>query len=136
MSSVANENLGNIKTVKAFAGEQIAVENFDLSNFVVTNIGKNMGTYMAWMFICFTLFFNLAYVGMAYITGFAVKDNELTPGNVTSFLLYNWQILFNIMGLAGNLQGIAKVQGSFYEIAVLVTEKSKQEGYYDTKEVT
>ena len=80
MSAVANENLGNIKTVKAFAGESIALENFHLTNSVVTNIGMNSGTYMAVMFIFFTLFFNLAFVGMAYVSGFAVENQELTPG--------------------------------------------------------
>jgi len=90
MSSVANETLGNIKTVKAFAGEDVAIENFNLSNFVVTNIGYNMGSYMAIMFIFFTFFFQGAFCGMAYVTGFGVKNGELTPGEVTAFLLYNW----------------------------------------------
>ena len=40
------------------------------------------------------------------------------------------------MGISSNLQQVAKVQGAFYEIAVLVTEPAKQVGYFDTKEVT
>mmetsp|Transcript_26336 Transcript_26336/g.35156 ORF Transcript_26336/g.35156 Transcript_26336/m.35156 type:complete len:297 (+) Transcript_26336:499-1389(+) len=136
MSSITNENLGNIKTVKCFAGEDFATESFGVASDGVTNIGKNMGLYMALMFVFFTLFFNTAFTGMAYATGFAVKDGELTPGQVAAFLLYNWQILFNIMGLNSNLQGVAKVQGSFYEIAVLVTEPRKQADYYEEKEVT
>ena len=55
MSSIANETLGNVKTVKCFAGEDMASENFEISNKGVENIGKNMGLYMAIMFIVFTL---------------------------------------------------------------------------------
>ena len=41
-----------------------------------------------------------------------------------------------MIGISSNLQGIAKVQGSFYEIAILVTEPNKQADYYTKKEVT
>lgn len=80
LSSIASENVGNVKTVKAFAGEQIAAESFELSNIGVTNIGKNMALYMAVMFIFFTTFFNSAFVGMSYFASMGVEDKELTTG--------------------------------------------------------
>ena len=48
-SSVANESIGNIKTVKAFSGEEIGVKMFDVSNQGVYNIGVNMALYYAIM---------------------------------------------------------------------------------------
>lgn len=70
-SSVANETLGNIKTVKAFSGEQIGVEFFSESNEGVYNIGKNMAKYYATMMFFFQYFFNGAFIGVAF---FAAKS--------------------------------------------------------------
>ena len=135
-SSVANETLGNIKTVKAFSGENIGCYFFNESNEGVYNIGKNMAKYYATMMFFFQWFFNGAFVGIAFFSSKSVKNGELSPGEVAAYLLYNWQIIWNIMGLNSNLQQVAKVQGAFYEIASLITQPIKQKGYYDTKEVT
>jgi len=121
-SSVANESIGNVKTVKAFSGEEIGVAMFEESNNGVFNIGKNMAKYYAVMMGMFQIFFNGGYIGIAYFSAMSVKDKEMTSGEVASFLLYNWQMIFNIMSINSNLQGISKVQGAFYEIACLVME--------------
>ena len=91
--------------------------------------------YYATMMFCFQFFFNGAFVGTAFITSKAVEDGTLTKGEVAAYLLYNWQVIFNIMNLNTNLQAVAKVQGAFYEIAVLITEPKQQVGYYDDKKV-
>ena len=109
---------------------------FEESNNGVYNIGKNMAIYYASTMFLFQLFFNGGYIGIAYFCAESVQAKELTSGQVASYLLYNWQILFNIMNLNSNLQGVSKVQGAFYEIACLVMEPMQQPGYYDKKEVT
>ena len=95
------------------------------------NIGKNMGNYFACMLVFFHFIFNGAFVGTAYFATKSVADGTLTYGEVAAYLLYNWTILFNVLGLITNLEGVAKVQGAFYEIACLVTEPKQQIGYYD-----
>ena len=135
-SSHANETLGNVKTVKAFAGEMVGVDVFNVSNNGVFNVGKNMACYYA-TFMCLLQLVNGGFfVGIGYFSADSVKNGELTPGEVAAYMLYNWQIVWNIMGLNTNLQQVAKVQGAFYEIAVLVTTPKSQLGYYDKKEVT
>ena len=52
-SASANENLGNIRTVKAFSGESIGVNTFNISTNGVFNIGKNMAIYYAVMMTIF-----------------------------------------------------------------------------------
>ena len=108
-SSVANESIGNIKTVKAFSGEEIGVGLFDESNNGVYNIGVNMAKYYATMMCLMQFIFNGGYIGVAYFSAQTVKDGHLSAGQVASYLLYNWQILFNIMGLNSNLQQVSKV---------------------------
>lgn len=135
-SSIANESIGNIKTVKAFSGEEISVGMFEVSNNGVYNIGVNMAKYYASMMFLFQLVFNGGYIGIAYFCAESVREGELTSGQIASYLLYNWQILFNIMNVNSNLQGVSKVQGAFYEISCLVMEPAKQAGYYEKKEVT
>lgn len=79
-SSVAQESIGNIKTVKAFSGEEIGVNMFVESNDGVFNIGKNMAKYYATMMMLMQFFFNGGYIGVAYFSAQSVKDGELTPG--------------------------------------------------------
>lgn len=67
-SSVANETFANVRTVKAFSGEEIGIAEFNKSNNGVFNIGKNMAYYYAFMMLCFQFFFNGAFVGVAYIS--------------------------------------------------------------------
>ena len=133
---MASETVGNCKTVKAFSGEQVGVDEFNKSNEGAFNIGKNMAFYYATMFCLLTIFNGCFFIGVAYFSSQQVKDGKLTQGEVAAYMLYNWQIIWNLMSLSSNLQQVAKVQGSFYEIAVLITEPKKQMGYYDKKEVT
>ena len=102
-SSTANETIGNIKTVKAFSGEMIGVEAFNDSNIGIFNIGKNMAIYYASMMCCFQIFFNGAFLGVSWFSTDAVKSGELTQGEVAAYLLYNWQLIWNVLGLNQNL---------------------------------
>ena len=79
-SSVANESIGNIKTVKAFSGEEIGVRMFDESNNGVYNIGKNMAYYYAFFMFLMQLFFNGGYIGLSWFSAKSVEDGDLTPG--------------------------------------------------------
>ena len=50
-------------------------------------------------------------------------------------LLYNMQIILNVMLMVTNITQIFKVQGAFYEIAVLLTTPSGQPDYYEKKKI-
>ena len=89
-SSVANETVGNVKTVKAFSGESFGIETFNTANKGVYNIGKNMAYYYAVMMAFNIFFIQGGMVGTAYFSGKAVERDELTPGKVASYLLYTW----------------------------------------------
>ena len=51
-------------------------------------------------------------------------------------LLYNMQILLNVMGCFTNITEVFKVQGAFYEITTLLTTPSGQVDYYERKPIT
>lgn len=95
-----------------------------------------MAIYYAVMMLFFQGFFNGGFVGIAYFASEEVRSDDLTVGKMSAFLVYNWQILFNIFNISSNLQQIGKVQGSFYEIAKLIMEAKKQDRYYEPKETT
>jgi len=65
-SSTAAETIGNIKTVKAFSGEQDGVKQFETNNTGVFNIGRNMAIYYAVMMLFFQGFFNGGFIGIAW----------------------------------------------------------------------
>jgi hypothetical protein len=67
---------------------------------------------------------------------YTCEKGYLSAGASSALLLYNMQILMNVMGCFTNITQIFKVQGAFYEIAVLLMLENTQEGYYDKKPVT
>jgi len=67
---------------------------------------------------------------------YTVENGYLTAGSCSALLLYNMQILMNVMGCFTNVTEIFKVQGAFYEIAILLMTPNGQQGYYDKKPVT
>ena len=89
-SSTATETIGNIKTVKAFSGEVIGMKEFNKHNMGALNIGKNMAYYYAVMMVCMQIFFNGGYIGIAWFAVQEVKSGEMSLGETSAFLLYNW----------------------------------------------
>ena len=89
-SSTATENIGNIKTVKAFSGEKIGAQEFEKHNAGALNIGKSMAYYYAFMMMSMQIFFNGSFIGIMYIASREIKNGDLTTGETAAYMLYNW----------------------------------------------
>ncbi|CEF71360.1 ATP-binding cassette sub-family B member 8, mitochondrial [Strongyloides ratti] len=87
ISSVASEAFGNIRTVKAFAMEDITIDNYtkELENYQLLNIklGGGIG-----LFQCGTnLFLNGIVLGVLWSGSQMVIKNEMLAGELMSFLI-------------------------------------------------
>ena len=138
MSAVAQEALGNIRTVKAFSSEREAYKSFADKNGATFDIGRTMAIYRAWMDGFWQWFFVGAFVGMMW---YAVKlyrdpEKDMTVGTLFMFLMYNWMVVGQVMTLGETISQVFKIRGAFYEMAKLILESDVQEGYYAEKEVT
>ena len=81
----------------------MGVENFNTCTNGVFNIGKNMAYYYAIMMIVFNFFVYGGFIAVSYFSTNEVENGDLTAGQVSAYMLYNWQMVFNMMMLNNNL---------------------------------
>ena len=82
--------------------------------------GRSKGYFWAFFFIAYKTLQSLADLLIIYIVSQTFSYFELTIGEVTAILLYVRTIMNNAGTLTNNIQAVAKVFGSSYEIALLI----------------
>lgn len=82
--------------------------------------GRSKGYFWAFFFIAYKTLQSLADLLIIYIVSQTFDYFDLTIGEVTAILLYVRTIMNNSGTLVNNIQSVAKVFGSSYEIAVLI----------------
>ena len=82
--------------------------------------GRSKGYFWAFFFIAYKTLQSVADLLIIYIVSQTFDYFDLTIGEVTAILLYVRTIMNNSGTLVNNIQSVAKVFGSSYEIAVLI----------------
>ena len=62
-----------------------------------------MAYYYAIMMIIFNFFVYGGFIAVSYFSTDEVEAGNLTAGQVSAYMLYNWQMVFNMMMLMNNL---------------------------------
>lgn len=85
---MAEEALGNIRTVKAFACEEHEAERYRVYNLQAYRVGVRTARYQAVMtfFTSFSLYGSMG--GIIYYGAVLNERGLLTVGDISSFLLY------------------------------------------------
>mmetsp|Transcript_23732 Transcript_23732/g.29496 ORF Transcript_23732/g.29496 Transcript_23732/m.29496 type:complete len:331 (+) Transcript_23732:760-1752(+) len=125
MSNIATESISNIRTVKAFADEQDSSLKFAIASQEVFEYGRSKGYFWALFFLSFRTLQFLADVAIIYTISRLYDYFDLTIGEVTAILLYTRTIMNNAGAITNNIQAVAKVFGSSYEIALLIVTPNK-----------
>lgn len=95
MTTIADESLGNIRTVKAFANEEEEVQKFDVLSDNVFKLGKNKAFWTAFFGMFTQLSLYGAMVLIIYVASELYKRDQITIGVITSFLFYLMMLLMN-----------------------------------------
>ena len=125
MSNIATESISNIRTVKAFADEEDSALRFSIASQEVFEYGRSKGYFWALFFLSFRTLQFLADVAIIYIISQLYDYFDLSIGQVTAILLYTRTIMNNAGAITNNIQAVAKVFGSSYEIALLIVSPNK-----------
>ena len=132
MSNIGTEILSNVRTVKCFADEEMSVLKFSLASQEVFEHGRARGYFWAFFFIGVKFMAAGGQLGIIFIISRTYEHFELSIGEVTAIMLYVSTIMSNFGNITNNIQQVAKVFGSSYEIAVLIVSPNLIE--YDGKE--
>jgi len=103
MSNIATENLQNIRTVKAFADEDMCSTKFQLASQDVFEYGRTRGYLWALFFISFKFLGSGGDVLILYIVTLNFVNFGLTIGAVTTLLMYCRTIIMNAGALTNNI---------------------------------
>ncbi len=124
-TSVAEEGLGNIRTVRAFAREDFeskryekaVEESFQLAKYRAFLGGSFAGllSFVGYAAIC----------GVLWYGGTMVIDGEIGFGTLTSFMLYTFTVAFSISALSGIYGDLAKAIGASERVFSLLKRENQ-----------
>lgn len=123
-TSVAEEGLGSIRTVRSFGRETFEVERYGEAveeSFQIAKHRAFLGATFAGM---------LGFVGYAAICGVLwygatmVVDGSIGFGTLTSFMLYTFTVAFSISALSGIYGDLAKAVGASERVFTLMDREN------------
>jgi len=99
-STVAEEVISNMRTVRQFAGEPLEVAKYNARIDTAYRRAVEVGLSSAWFDGTVHLAANFSLVAVLGYGGHLVLAGDLTAGSLTSFLIYSLYVGFNITNLS------------------------------------
>lgn len=100
-SSLATEVFGNIRVVRSFSNELMERKNYNTLLSKVFLVGRKKNILYGIMLFVMTIFANLLILSILYFGGQLVIDDELSIGDLTSFVLYTITLTIGFASLSG-----------------------------------
>lgn len=127
LGSTAQETIGNVRTVKAFADEAGSIKNFQALSLKVQALGFKKSIVWGCFMCGMKVFQSSAFAAMLFVVGQNFISEGLTIGTTMAYLLYMQKIVSVFSELAGHLITVSKVEGASYKVAELIITKSSME---------
>ena len=97
LNSTVQENVTNVRVVKSFVREDYETEKFRAANKDLKNTGISASKIMIFMQPVMTLIMNITVVAVVLIGSRLILNMEMTPGDLSSFIMYVTQILMSLV---------------------------------------
>ena len=120
MNTVAEESFSNVRTVKAFSTEQTEIDRFMKGNKVVYEAGAKKAFYQGLMSLVASVILYGSMIGCILVARIIYDDNGITVGEVTSFMYYLLQLVFNFMMMSMVFANVASIMGASDKICELM----------------
>ncbi len=125
MNTVAEESFSNIRTVKAFSNEDTEILKFTAGNLIVYEAGRKKAGYQAiFAFITQILLYG-AMAAVVYVASKLYQDNNISIGEISSFMFYMLMLVFNFAMVAMVFGNVAAVMGASDKIVELMQYEPK-----------
>jgi len=124
-NTIAEAQISNVRTVKAFAEERGSLRKFEVKNEYVYKVAQEKAKVWGWFMFFMKFFTTGSLAGLILFVSSQVKNEKLTIGDVLAYMLYMQIVSRNIGEIANAAQGVAKVQGAANGIASLIVEKTE-----------
>jgi ABC-type multidrug transport system fused ATPase/permease subunit len=108
-SSIAQEDIGNIRTIKAFSNEKMSLAKYNKSNEEVTRLGAIKSVMWGLFIFGNAVLQKASFSAILYIIGIVYFAEEMTVGKTMAYLLY-MQKLVSVFGeMSNELLAVARV---------------------------
>ncbi len=112
LNLVIQENLNNIRVVKAYTRENLEIKKFKKSNYEHRNVTLKAWDILVCAYPIMELIINAAIIVVLWIGGNRVMNNEMQVGELIAIINYFVQILMALIMLSFTIMGFARAWAS------------------------
>ena len=125
LGQISEEAISNVRTVKAFANEAAEIAKFRKANQEAYAIGRKSAIVYAFFggFVQFAMSGCMA--GVIYYGAILCKDGKITVGEISAYLLYMIQLVFNFVLVGMVIGQVFKVIGASEKIVKMMQHVPK-----------
>lgn len=124
LTKIAEERLGNVKTSQAFVGEQQEVRRYNKQVKKIFDLGKKQSIFDASFFSTSGWMGNMTLIALLWYSSGMVRNGTLTPGDLTTFMLYAGFAGSSLFGVSGFFSELMKGVGAADRLFELQDRKS------------
>lgn len=120
LGQASEEAISNVRTVKAFASEKYEMEKFRKLNAEVYEVGLRMALVQACLALLAMLLLNGMFAAIVVYGATLAKANEITIGQISSFLLYMIQLIMSFAVFTVVFNNLYQLGGAAEKIAEIL----------------
>ena len=125
LTTVMQENLSNLRVVRAFNREKYEMDKFSIKNKELSKIDFELINHLGFQWgVCGSL--SMAQVLLTTLIGiFFVINNQITIGQFSVFISYQSMIVYPVRSLARLLSNMGKMKVSIERLLEILNEKTE-----------
>lgn len=123
LNQVVEENLNNMRVVKAFVRKEYEIEKFGIANEEMFRLSDSSQGLMSYIFPSANAILYLTFIGLTYFGGIEIIKGNLGVGDLVSFNMYAMMLLGSLIGLSMVLTMLMSASPSVIRVKEVLTRE-------------
>lgn len=123
LNQVVEENLNNMRVVKAFVRKKYEIEKFGIANEEMFRLSDSSQGLMSFIFPSANAILYLTFIGLTYFGGIEIIKGNLGVGDLVSFNMYAMMLLGSLIGLSMVLTMLMSASPSVIRVKEILTRE-------------
>lgn len=123
LNQVVEENLNNMRVVKAFVRKKYEIEKFGIANEEMFRLSDSSQGLMSFIFPSANAILYLTFIGLTYFGGIEIIKGNLGVGDLVSFNMYAMMLLGSLIGLSMVLTMLMSASPSVIRVKEVLTRE-------------
>ena len=123
LNQVVEENLNNMRVVKAFVRKKYEIEKFGIANEEMFILSDSSQGLMSFIFPSANAILYLTFIGLTYFGGIEIIKGNLGVGDLVSFNMYAMMLLGSLIGLSMVLTMLMSASPSVIRVKEVLTRE-------------